>query len=78
MAVVATKAAFLALARVSVVVNKSFHLHRRTAAQPRTIQPVAAARAIIVPDDLVKIAPKIGVSGALLIVIGMWSRSFPG
>ncbi len=75
MAIVATEATFLALARVSVVVHDGVHLHRGTATRSRTIQSVAAARAVVVPDALVEIAPKIGVSGPLLVVVSTWHWS---
>ncbi len=77
MAIVATEVTFLALARVSVVVHDGVHLHRGTATQSWTIQSVAAARAVVMPNALVEIAPKIRVSGPLLVVISTWHRSLP-
>ena len=76
-AIVATEAAFLALARVPVVVLDCVHLHGRTAALSRTIHSVTATCAIIMPNALVEIAPKIGVSGPLLVVISTWCWSLP-
>ncbi len=75
MAIVATEATFLALARVSVVVHNCVHLHRRTAPLPRTIHSVAVTRAVVVPNALVEIAPKTGVPGPLLVVISTWRWS---
>ncbi len=77
MAIVATEATFLALARVSVVVHNGVHLHRGMATRLRTIQSVAAARAVIVPNALVEVAPKIGVPGPLLVIVSTWHRSLP-
>ncbi len=76
-AIVATEAAFLALARISVVVDNGVHLHRGMAARPQTIQSIAAARAVVMPNALVEIAPKIGVPGPLLVVVGTWRWSLP-
>ncbi len=72
MAIVATEATFLALARVPVAVRNGVHLHRRTAPLPRTIHSVAATHAVVMPDALVEIAPKIGVPGPLLVVVSTW------
>ncbi len=77
MAVVATEATFLALARISIVIHDGVHLHGGTATQLQAIQSVAAAHAVIVPDALVEVAPKIGVSGPLLVVISTWRQSLP-
>ncbi len=77
MVVVATEATFLALARISVVIHDGVHLHGGTATQSRAIQSVAAARAVVVPDALVEVAPKIGVSGPLLVIVSMWHQSLP-
>ena len=59
------------------MVDECVHLHRGMAAQSRTILSVAAARAVIVTDNLVKITPKIRVSEVLLVVIGTWCWSLP-
>ena len=69
MAVVAAKAAFLARARIPVMVYKSFHLDRGAATLSRTIHSVTVTRAGIVSDDLVEITPKVRVSGALQFVV---------
>ncbi len=76
-AIVATEAAFLALARVPVVVLDGVHLHGRTAALLWTIHSVTATHAIVMPNTLVEIAPKIGVSGTLLVIVSTWHWSLP-
>ncbi len=76
-AIVATEATFLALARVPVVVLDCVHPHRRTAPLSRAIHSVAVARAVIVPNTLVESAPKIGVPGPLLVIVSMWRWSLP-
>ena len=74
-AIVATEATFLALARVPVVVLDCVHPHRRTAPLSQTIHSVAAARAVVMPNALVEITPKIGVPGPLLVIISTWCWS---
>ncbi len=66
---------FLAFAGIAVMVNECVHLHRGTAARSQTILAVAAAHAVVVTDDLVKITPKIRVSEVLLVVVGTWCWS---
>ena len=77
MAVVATEATFLALARISIVIHDGVHFHRGMATRSRAIQSVAAARAVVVSNALVEVTPKIGVSGPLLVVVSMWRQSLP-
>ena len=77
MAVVPAETAFLSLAQIPVMVNKSFHLHRGAATLLWTIHSVTSTRAGIVPDDLMKLTPQIRISGALQFVVGAWSWSFP-
>ncbi len=70
MVVVSAKAAFLALARIPVMVDESFHLHRGATTLSWTIHSVTATHAGVVSDDLMKLTPQIRISGALQFVVG--------
>ncbi len=77
MAVVPTETTFLPLARIPVMVNKSFHPHRGAAALSWTIRSVTTTRANSVSDDLVELTPQVRIPGAARLVVGVWSWSFP-
>ncbi len=77
MLIIAAKTTFLALARVVVMILKCFHFDGRMAPGPRAVEMVAVAHAIIVTNNLMKITPKIRVSGVQLDVLGVWCWSFP-
>ncbi len=77
MAVIPAETAFLPLARIPVVVNKSFHPHRRVAALLWTVHSVTATCTNSVSDDLVKLTPQVRISGVIRFVVGVWSWSFP-